>query len=133
MLDPVGGMQLTNKRHRLRVYPDCFHGYELVMWLVDSDKAHDQPQAIIIGQALLDARHVVCLADSNKTFFNDYTLYQFRRLNKAEMQNGQLDGRRLSVYPEAEEEGPVWVQELDRSNSTGLSLFYQRLSSVVNV
>ena len=117
MLDPVDGVQLTSKRHRLRTYPDCFHGYELMAWLVECDKVEDQHQALTICQAMQDAHYVRCLTDSNtSSFYNDYTLYQFRELSRAEEKVGQHHVKGLSICPEIVEDLPGWVQELEQSD-----------------
>ena len=119
MLDSVDGVPLTSKRHRLRTYPNCFNGHELLTWLIDNDKSHDQQQALAIGQALLDARHVRCLIDINtSTFYNDSTLYEFRELTRAELQYGQRHMRQLSTYSETVEDLPGWIQELDHNEQS---------------
>lgn len=116
MLDPVEGVQLTSKRHRLRTYPDCFHGHELIAWLIENDKVQDKHQAAIIGQALLDAKHVLSLTDSDpSTFYSDFTLYQFRQLTCNEIRN-QQSSRRLWFHPELVEDVPNWIQELEQSD-----------------
>ena len=37
--DPFNGIELQSHRHRLRTYPNCIIGSELVDWLVTNDKA----------------------------------------------------------------------------------------------
>lgn len=117
MLNPNDGIQLTAKRHILRTYQNCFYGQELLSWLKKSDQASDDSQAMIIGQAMLDAKYVICLTDNSSIYHGDFTLYQFRELTYAEKQHSLDSSRRASLY---EHEEQTWGQDLEQSELIGM-------------
>ena len=47
------GVDISQRKHRLRSYDDVFLGSEAVDWLVASGAAHDRLQAVAMGQLLL--------------------------------------------------------------------------------
>lgn len=120
LVDPFDGIQLTSKRNRLRTYSDCFYGHELVGWLVDRDKSSDRRQAVVIGQALLDAKFLQCLTNpTSSPFKDDYSLYSLRDLTRGESRERQDTSRRASLYPQLSDDEPNWVQELEQDEVLG--------------
>lgn len=115
MVDPNNGVQRAPKRHRLRTYHDCFYGHELINWLKGSDKAGDDSQAMVIGQALLDAKFVICMTDNSATFHQNDALYQFRELSKTEQRDLQVNIEQASCYEHDE-------QNWDISGLHGMSM-----------
>ena len=115
MVDPNRGIPRSPKRHRLRTYPDCFYGHEMIAWLKGSDKAGDDSQAMIIAQAMLDARYVICLTDNSVSFHTYDALYQFRDLTIDERKHLQENIEKASNYVHEE-------QKWDQSGLHGMSM-----------
>ena len=121
MIEPQGGLSLSAKRYRLRTYADCFFGHELISWLIENDHAADEHQAMVIGQALLDSRHMLCVNESGaKPFQNNFTIYKLRELTLSESRNKKEVVRRVSLYPQMVGSEPNWVQELEHADSFGM-------------
>lgn len=122
MIEPQGGLNLSAKRYRLRTFTDCFFDNDLISWLIENDHASDPNQAMVIGQALLDAKYLICLNDSSgKPFQDNCTIYKLRDLTLSESRNKRETVRRVSLYPQIAETEPNWVQELEHTDSLGKS------------
>ena len=70
------GVEICDRRHRLRVYPRCFVGSDAVAWLVRNEGLrHDQ--AIAVGELLVERNLVHHVLDEH-TFHDDALFYRFR-------------------------------------------------------
>jgi hypothetical protein len=47
------GVQVRDRRHRFKLYPQCFIGGEAVNWLVFQQVARDRPDAVRLGRLLV--------------------------------------------------------------------------------
>jgi len=81
------GVEITNRRFRLNVYPDCFVGSEAVDWLVQTQN-YSRPEAVRLGQQLLE-RGLLQHVSDDIPFRDDYFFYQFR-LGPREVQKTEL-------------------------------------------
>ncbi|KAJ8019885.1 1-phosphatidylinositol 3-phosphate 5-kinase [Holothuria leucospilota] len=72
---PSNGITLQTHRYRLRTYPNCVVGSELVDWLINKDKATTRDQAVAIGQALVGAKWIKSVAGSNDKIFRDDNIF----------------------------------------------------------
>ena len=70
------GVEITNRRFRLNVYPDCFVGSEAVDWLVQTQN-YSRSEAVRLGQQLLERGFLQHVSD-DIPFRDDYFFYQFR-------------------------------------------------------
>ena len=77
---PNVGLELQSHRYHLRTYHNCFIGSKLVDWLVRKDKASNKQQALLIGQALVDAQWLECVAPLDDKFSDEYSLYKPRQV-----------------------------------------------------
>ena len=70
------GVEICDRRHRLRVYPRCFVGADAVAWLVRNEGLrHDQ--AIAVGELLVERNLLHHVLDEH-TFHDDALFYRFR-------------------------------------------------------
>ena len=80
MNHPQSGIVLQSHRYKLRSYPNCYVGSEIVDWLLVRDKAgggSSRIQAIALAQALMEAGHFECLSTPGERLFVDgYSLYR---------------------------------------------------------
>ena len=90
----------------------------MIAWLKGSDKAGDDSQAMIIAQAMLDARYVICLTDNSVSFHTYDALYQFRDLTIDERKHLQENIEKASNYVHEE-------QKWDQSGLHGMSMKYK--------
>ena len=69
------GLDRRDRRHRLRLFEQCFVGNEAVTWLVRTQKT-TRDQAVAIGQILID-RCVIHHVTDEYPFTDDYLFYRF--------------------------------------------------------
>ncbi|WP_107669260.1 DEP domain-containing protein [Cyanothece sp. BG0011] len=69
------GVTIKNRRYRLKSYPKCFIGSELVDWLTKNLSISSE-EAIKIGQQLIDKK-IIHHVHNEKEFKNDYLFYRF--------------------------------------------------------
>ena len=69
------GLDRRDRRHRLRLFEQCFVGNEAVTWLVRTQKT-TRDQAVAIGQILID-RCVIHHVTDEHPFTDDYLFYRF--------------------------------------------------------
>ncbi|XP_035266725.1 1-phosphatidylinositol 3-phosphate 5-kinase isoform X3 [Anguilla anguilla] len=70
------GMEFQDHRYWLRTYPNCIVGKELVIWLLRNGTISTRPQAVAIGQALVDGRWLDCVTHHDQIFRDEYALYR---------------------------------------------------------
>ncbi len=78
------GVEIKNRRFRLKSYPDCFIGSEAVDWLMKTQKIN-QEEALLLGQHLLKyglIHHV----HQDHDFKNEFLFYQFNLKQKILLQ-----------------------------------------------
>ena len=66
---------VVNRRHRLRSYPKCFVGSEVVKWIVNNYNL-SQEEAITTGQAMLQEGIFKCV-NGDYNFEDQYLFYRF--------------------------------------------------------
>eukprot|EP00058_Branchiostoma_floridae_P013130 XP_002598618.1 hypothetical protein BRAFLDRAFT_118352 [Branchiostoma floridae] len=113
---PSQGMEFQNHRYRLRTYTNCIVGSQLVDWLIKRDKATSRVQAVVLGQALLDAKWLECVTHTDQIFRDEYSLYR-----AGEMANHELESPSPSTEtgdtPTMEDEWePSWFREIQRDD-----------------
>ncbi|MEO0407154.1 MAG: mechanosensitive ion channel domain-containing protein [Cyanobacteria bacterium P01_A01_bin.135] len=69
------GIDRRDRRHRLRLFEQCFVGSEAVTWLVRTQKT-TRDQAVAIGQILVD-RCIIHHVTDEHPFMDDYLFYRF--------------------------------------------------------
>ncbi|XP_066263826.1 1-phosphatidylinositol 3-phosphate 5-kinase-like isoform X13 [Branchiostoma lanceolatum] len=115
---PSQGMEFQNHRYRLRTYTNCIVGNQLVDWLIKRDKATSRVQAVVLGQALLDAKWLECVTHTDQIFRDEYSLYR-----AGEMANHELESPSPSTEtgdtPTMEDEWePTWFREIQRDDKS---------------
>lgn len=71
----VGGIKIKDRRHNLRVYPQCFVGKEACEYLIETLKISSE-QAIKLGQRLINEKWIHHVVDDHP-FKNDSLFYRF--------------------------------------------------------
>ena len=90
-------------------------------WLVQSEKALDRHQAVVIGQALMDAKYLFRVTEPpSASFDDDLAIYRLRERTTAELTYKQEAERGPSLSEHLENE-PNWVQELENPDYHGQS------------
>ncbi|MDJ0844927.1 DEP domain-containing protein [Crocosphaera sp.] len=69
------GVTIKNRRYRLKLYPQCFIGSELVDWLT-KNLSITVEEAVKIGQQLVDKK-IIHHVHNEHQFQNDYLFYRF--------------------------------------------------------
>lgn len=69
------GVTIKTRRHRLKSYPKCFIGSELVDWLTKNLSLSSE-EAVKIGQELIDKK-LIHHVHNQHDFENDYLFYRF--------------------------------------------------------
>ncbi|CAH1788888.1 unnamed protein product, partial [Owenia fusiformis] len=117
---PEDGLEMQSHRHRLRTYHNCIVGSTMIDWLIARDKANDRLQAIAIGQALVDARWLECVSNSEQIFKDEFVLY---KPGEAANQESPVASVPILEHIEVEEDDmPQWMKELKRNDDDTISL-----------
>ena len=70
-----GGLEIIDRWHHLKLYPQCFVGREAVKWLMHSQKI-TREMALWIGQRLIE-RNIIHHVVDDIGFDDDYLFYRF--------------------------------------------------------
>ncbi|NER21299.1 MAG: mechanosensitive ion channel [Symploca sp. SIO1C2] len=70
-----GGLEITDRKYRLKFYRNCFVGFEAVKWLMKTQKA-TQAEAIRLGQMLVEQKIIHHVEDQH-SFKDGYLFYRF--------------------------------------------------------
>ncbi|XP_071943027.1 1-phosphatidylinositol 3-phosphate 5-kinase-like isoform X2 [Antedon mediterranea] len=120
MLKSGNGIEFQSHRYRLRTYPDCIVGSQVVDWLLDKDKATDRVQAVAIGQALLDAKWIECVTKSEQLFQDEYALYcQGEAARHGNFPKEAFASEKVSLSNEDLME-PIWFREISDEGGNAL-------------
>ena len=71
----IGGIKIKDRRHNLKVYPQCFIGREAVKYFIDNLEL-SADRAIKLGQRLIDEKWIHHVLDRHE-FENDFLFYRF--------------------------------------------------------
>ena len=71
----IGGISISDRRHKLKIYPRCFIGEQAVAWFVETLDL-EYAQAIALGQRLIDEKIVHHVTDEHQ-FKDEYLFYRF--------------------------------------------------------
>ncbi|XP_046466655.1 putative 1-phosphatidylinositol 3-phosphate 5-kinase isoform X1 [Neodiprion pinetum] len=104
---------LQTHRLRLRSYPNCCLGSELVDWMIAQNKAATRVQATAIGQAMLEAGFIECMLTEN-VFTDGPTI--FKPLKPARVQTNSDFSADKRTTCDAQE--PAWVKTIPQHDST---------------
>ena len=69
------GLEIMDRWHRLKLYPNCFVGREAVTWLMHSEQI-PRKEAIRIGQRLIERKIIHHVVD-DLGFEDEYLFYRF--------------------------------------------------------
>ena len=69
------GLEISDRRFRTTVYPNCFVGQEAVSWIVQTQKATPD-EAVRLGQALVEKGIIHHVTDDH-AFKDEYLFYRF--------------------------------------------------------
>ncbi|XP_066249810.1 1-phosphatidylinositol 3-phosphate 5-kinase isoform X1 [Euwallacea similis] len=109
---PVTGINFSIFKYRLRTYPDCFLGSELVDWLICQQKAKTRVQAAALAQALLEGTYIESFSESGG-FVDGYVRYRKGNL----FAGGSYAQLRSSAFELSAQEEPSWVQQTPHESS----------------
>ncbi|NEP08973.1 MAG: mechanosensitive ion channel [Symploca sp. SIO2C1] len=70
-----GGLEIIDRKYRLKFYRKCFVGFEAVKWLMKTQKA-TQVEAIRLGQMLVEQKIIHHVEDQH-SFKDGYLFYRF--------------------------------------------------------
>lgn len=79
----VDGVAISNRRHRVRIYPDCFVGNQAVDWLM-AQYALTRPQAVRMGERLHAHRLITHVLEEHD-FIDGPLFYRFATSTRAEL------------------------------------------------
>ncbi|XP_066922727.1 1-phosphatidylinositol 3-phosphate 5-kinase-like isoform X3 [Clytia hemisphaerica] len=96
IIDPRTGLELQTHRFRMKLYNNCLVGNELSDWLVHYNKANTRPDAVYIGQDLLDNGWIECVYPSEPIFLDEYMLYQPSKKAMVETDKAMAEAQYLS-------------------------------------
>lgn len=74
--DLRANVDIEDRRYKLKTYSDCFIGSEAVDWLVESGRAHDRPQAVAMGNLLVEAGYLHHVLRDHE-FADEHLFYRF--------------------------------------------------------
>jgi len=83
----VGGLEIKDRRHKLKTYPRCFVGSEAVEWM-KAKLNISTTDAIQIGQKLIEAKWIHHVTNEHQ-FENDYLFYRFSETKLSENADSQ--------------------------------------------
>lgn len=105
------GVEMQSHRIRLRTYHKCIVGNKLVDWLIKNDRAVRRVQAVVIGQALLDAGYLEPASGQQPlVFHDDFTLYKPSETSPMDQPEEFLPGGDDSSIENTE---PEWLQQIE--------------------
>ncbi|KAL0271738.1 UNVERIFIED_CONTAM: hypothetical protein PYX00_008735 [Menopon gallinae] len=104
IVQPRNGIALNSHRYRLRTFPNCFSGSELVDWLISQNKAGTRVQGIAIGQALLEAGYIESVGDTH--FIDGLSFYRPLHIMTLNNQNSASEGQE-----------PLWMKQIPQQDS----------------
>ncbi|XP_021352266.1 1-phosphatidylinositol 3-phosphate 5-kinase-like isoform X3 [Mizuhopecten yessoensis] len=105
------GVEMQSHRIRLRTYHKCIVGNKLVDWLIKNDRAVRRVQAVVIGQALLNAGYLEPASGQQPLVFqDDFTLYKPSETSPMEQPEEFLPGGDDSCIENTE---PEWLQQIE--------------------
>ena len=70
------GLDIKDRRYRLKIYKSCFCGSHCVAWLLENQIAKTEKQAIEIGNQLVD-KGIICHVTKDHRFENKNYFYKF--------------------------------------------------------
>lgn len=71
----IGGIQIQDRRYKLKIYPKCFVGNEAVKWMKLKLNLSTE-QAVRLGQRLIDEKIIHHVADHHG-FADEFLFYRF--------------------------------------------------------
>jgi len=77
MSHPVTGVQVKDRKWRLKTYKKCFVGTEAIDWLVSKLGMVDREDAVSVGQELMRLQFFCHVCDDKQEFRDDYLFYNF--------------------------------------------------------
>lgn len=104
---------LQTHRLRLRSYPTCFLGSELVDWMISQNKAATRVQATAIGQAMLEAGFIECMLTDN-VFTDSPAIYKPLKPARIQMNSDFL----VEPQTTCDAQEPAWVKTIPQHDST---------------
>ncbi|XP_060077952.1 1-phosphatidylinositol 3-phosphate 5-kinase-like [Ylistrum balloti] len=105
------GVEMQSHRIRLRTYHKCIVGNKLVDWLIKNDRAVRRVQAVVIGQALLDAGYLEPASGQQPLVFqDDFTLYKPSETSPLDQPEDFLPRGDDSGIENTE---PEWLQQIE--------------------
>ncbi|MEO1131852.1 MAG: hypothetical protein AAFX40_04000 [Cyanobacteria bacterium J06639_1] len=71
----ANGLDIRDRRYRLRVYPECFVGHEGVDWLVQTQLL-SRAEAVRVGRRLV-RRNIISHVLNDQDFADEFYFYRF--------------------------------------------------------
>ncbi|KAJ8321633.1 hypothetical protein KUTeg_000104 [Tegillarca granosa] len=109
--DPEKGVEMQSHRIRLRTYHKCIVGNRLVDWLMKHDRATQRLQAVVIGQALLDAGYLEVVSESESNAEHHDFFLSTSSNNKLTTSTGKMTQSRRSEDEDIKEFEPLPRQD----------------------
>jgi len=78
------GVEVKERKYRLKSYPNCFIGQEAVDWMLVNLPIRDREEAVQLGNKLLAAGYVKHAVDANKIFKDGDHYYYFEEGEKVQ-------------------------------------------------
>lgn len=126
ILHPNKGVEMQSHRVKLITHHKCIVGNKLVEWLISNDHAAKRVQAIVIGQAFMDAGFLEPLGARTLHFQDNFTLYQPSENTLAETLDNH-DNQQEIERPKPTE--PKWFLEIESNDEDDLSVEEQASGS----
>ncbi|XP_052764126.1 1-phosphatidylinositol 3-phosphate 5-kinase-like isoform X2 [Mya arenaria] len=118
MLDPEKGLEFQTVRLRLRTNQRCVPGNRIVDWLLKQDRVANRVQAVVIGQALIDAAFLDPIHNITTPFRDDFTLYKPAEIP---LFDGDIPEFSQSDETLMQDSAPLWFQQIQSNNSDSSS------------
>ena len=123
MYHATGGVDVRCHRHRLYTYTDCMLGSDIIDWMIANNKASTREQAVMLGQALIDGKWLICVIGHDVQFRDDCTVYRpFELLRPSKSAMSLRDEpAELTSLPQVsddddDDDGPLWMKEIPQDD-----------------
>eukprot|EP00051_Salpingoeca_urceolata_P003337 m.57058 g.57058 ORF g.57058 m.57058 type:complete len:1849 (+) comp12693_c0_seq1:1027-6573(+) len=118
-----GSLEVKPRRDRLVTYPNCLVASEFVDWLVSMGAVKKRPQAVALGQDLLDAKFLVHVRNTQTLFKDEYQLFHVTesafRVDDEEADSDSDSEDYSDLFDDADV--PSWFRQIPAPDPTALA------------
>lgn len=93
------GLDIKDRRYRVKIYKSCFVGNQCVAWLIENKIAENEQKAVEIGNQLMD-RGIIAHVTKDHRFLNKNYFYKFNKQKMAQEQSNNIQKEEDSAVSE---------------------------------